>query len=154
MHGCIAEWLQVIFFAQLVILLDSMLLTISRTTFGASTILLFKSWRWRWPKGTSCTMVAAIRNFLDNSRKFNFCSRLILKLLHFFSIKKILKMYYIVLFFKHHLFEFILLLNVLEIIFKMIIFKGLFVFILEALHFYFGFILSFVCSCFGFFLFH
>ena len=63
-------------------------------------------------------------------------------------------MYCIALFFKHHLFEFILLLNVLQIIFKTIIFKGLFVFILEALHFYFGFILSFVCSCFGFFLFH
>ena len=44
----------------------------------------------------------AIRNFLDNSRKFNFCNRLILKLLHFFSIKKILKMYF--LFFKDNLF--------------------------------------------------
>ena len=30
-----------------------------------------------WPR-------TAIRNFLDNSRKFNFCNRLILKLLHFF----------------------------------------------------------------------
>ena len=48
-----------------------------------------------WPR-------TAIRNFLDNSRKFNFCNRLILKLLHFFSIKKILKMYF--LFFKDNLF--------------------------------------------------
>ena len=41
-----------------------------------------------WPR-------TAIRNFLDNSRKFNFCNRLILKLLHFFSIEKILKMYFL-----------------------------------------------------------
>ena len=49
-----------------------------------------------WPR-------TAIRNFLDNSRKFNFCNRLILKLLHFFSIKKILKMYF--LFFKDNIFK-------------------------------------------------
>ena len=54
----------------------------------------FKGDVW-WPR-------TAIRNFLDNSRKFNFCNRLILKLLHFFSIKKILKMYF--LFFKDNLF--------------------------------------------------
>ena len=32
-----------------------------------------------WPR-------TAIRNFLDNSRKFNFCNRLILKLLRFFFL--------------------------------------------------------------------
>ena len=57
-----------------------------------NTLLTGAVW---WPR-------TAIRNFLDNSRKFNFCNRLILKLLHFFSIKKILKMYF--LFFKDNLF--------------------------------------------------
>ena len=49
--------------------------------------------------------------------------------------------------------EFVLFLKVLQIIFKAIILKGVFVFTLEAVHFHFAFILFFVCSCFRFFLF-
>ena len=37
-----------------------------------------------WPR-------TAIRNFLDNSRKFNFCDRLILKLLNIFFYKENIK---------------------------------------------------------------
>ena len=99
-----------------------------------------------WPR-------TAIRNFLDNSRKFNFCNRLILKLLRFFFYKENFKdvLFIVKTQFIFKTLEFILLLKVLQIIFKTIIFKGVFVFILEALHFYFGFILFFVCSCFRFF---
>ena len=57
-------------------------------------LLVFNPSVW-WPR-------AAISNFLDNTRKCNFCTRLVLKLLHFVFIKKTLKM--CSLFFKHNLF--------------------------------------------------
>ena len=56
-------------------------------------LLVFNPSVW-WPR-------AAINNFLDNSRKCNFCTRLVLKLLHFF-MKKTLKMCSF--FFKHNSF--------------------------------------------------
>ena len=46
-------------------------------------LLVFNPSVW-WPR-------AAISNFLDNSRKCNFCTRLILKLLHIFFYKENIK---------------------------------------------------------------
>ena len=50
-------------------------------TYVCMYVCMYVLW---WPR-------TAIRNFLELSRKFNFCNQLILKLLHFFSIKKICK---------------------------------------------------------------
>ena len=54
-----------------------------RNAFDRESLCLFFGAVW-WPR-------TAIRNFLDNSRKFNFCNQLILKLLHFFFYKENIK---------------------------------------------------------------